>query len=447
VLLLLTGAGAAGLAAWKWRQEPAPQPPEVPRVEDEPAVTRAIQEARDQVTQEPHSGVAWGKLGQVFLAHDFFDDAMVCFEQAQQRDTENPRWPYYRAAVRVGLDPEGVLPLLRRAADLCDAHDPKNAAPRLRLGEALLELGRLDEARTEFLHVAQRDPANARAQFDLGTVAVAAGDLEGARRYFTNCSADRHTRQKAAAQLALILTRAGATAEAAAAERQARELPPDSKWSDPYFAEYRTLAVNRMSQFRHAQDLLAQGRPQEGVALLQRLLEQKPDSNAFQQLAIAMSNLRDMRTAEAALREAARRDPDAFPPQFMLTILLVRQAEPALANSDRRAAALQQLREAVERGQKAVSLKPDHAMANTYLGLAFTALGKRSEALAAFQAAVRCCPEQPDPYLHLAEALAADGQKAQAREVLDKASRLAAPNDPRPRQALERLQAGSAKQP
>jgi tetratricopeptide (TPR) repeat protein len=430
LLALLVLGAAAGGAAWKWRRASAPQPPEVPPVEGEPAVVRAIEEARQQVCREPRSGAAWGKLGQVFLAHDFFDAGMVCFEQAQRYDPDNPRWPYLRAAARVQTDPEGALPLLRRAAELCDAHDAGNAVPRLRLAEALLELGRPDEARAEFRGVLGRQPDNPRALYGLGTAAAAAGDLEEAARSFRSCAVSPLARQKAAAELAKVLMRAGDAAGAAAAERSARELPPDRTWPDPYFAELKPLAVNRASQFRRAHDLLNQGRPREAVALLRRLVEERPDATAYQELATGMIRVRDAAAAEAALREAARRDPNAFGPIHLLSFFLYQKAQQARAQPTLRAEAL---RDAAKFGRQAVALKPDHAMAHVYLGLACKELGQREDALASLRQAVRCMPERPEPYLYLADLLAEDGQKAEAQQLREEASRLAAPNQPQPR--------------
>jgi tetratricopeptide (TPR) repeat protein len=427
LLALLVLGAAGGVAAWKWPRGAVP--PQVPQVEGEPAVVRAIEEARQQVIREPRSGAAWGKLGQVFLAHDFFDAGIVCLEQAQRYDPDNPRWPYLRAAARVETDPEGALPLLRRAADLCNAHDAGNAVPRLRLAEALLELGRPDEARTEFRSVLGRQPDNPRGLYGLATAAAAAGDLEEAARSFRTCAASPLARQKAAAELAKVLMRAGDATEAAAVAQKARELPADRTWPDPYFAEFKGLAVNRASQFRRAHDLLNQGRPREAVALLRRLVEERPDAAAYQELATGMIRVRDADAAEAALREAARRDPNAFGPIHLLSFFLFQKAQQARAQPALRAEAL---REAEEFGRRAVALKPDHAMAHVYLGLACKELGKRQEALASLRQAVRCMPERPEPYLYLADLLAEDGQKAEARRLREEASRLTAPSAPRP---------------
>jgi tetratricopeptide (TPR) repeat protein len=433
VVLALLLVAAGGVGGWLWWRGPTPALPEISLQESEPAVAQAIEAAREEVQRQPRSGAAWGKLGQVLLAHDLADPAVTCFIHAERFDPDNPRWPYLRALILQFHDPEAAVPALRRAAELCDISDKDNLTPRLRLGETLLQLGRAEEARAEFEMARARVPGNARALYGLGLAAAALGDLEEARGHLQACSGSPQTQQKAAAELAKVFMRQGDTEGAARAERQSRKLPPDRDWPDLYAAQTATLKVSRQDQFRRAKELVLRGNRAEGIALLRRLVDEKPDSHAYLELGLALAKSRDNRGAEAALRQAAGLDPDRFGPAHLLNVLIFERAEQSRTPEP--------LQEAVVFGRRAVQLRPDHAFAHLYLGLALKGLGQRQQAVEAFRAAVRCAPDKPDPYLHLAEALAEDGQKDEARRLMERATRLSiSPNDARPQQTLKRLQ-------
>jgi tetratricopeptide (TPR) repeat protein len=429
--LVLLGGAAGAMATWWWRG-PTPQPPELALDGCEPAVARAIEAARAGVTREPRSGAAWGKLGRLLLVHDQAKAAVPCFAYAERFDPDNPRWPYCRALVLLGQDPKAAVGPLRRAAELCAAHDPDNTAVRLRLAECLAELGRPDEAVIEFRGVLARQLDNPRALYGLGLVAAATDELETARRCFEDCSANPQTRKKASAELARVLMRLGDEPGAAAAQRRAQEGPLDSDWPDRFAEENSALIVSRPEQFRVATEMIRTGKRKEGLALMRRLVRDKPDHAGFLELGRTLASLREYPAAIAALREAARLDPNSFKPVYMLSALLFEQAE--------RSGAQEPLREAVAFGRQAVALRPDHASAYVYLGLALKAQGQRKDALQAFRTAVHCASDRPDPYLYLAEMLAEDGQKDEARRLMEQASRLSLPSsEARPRAALERL--------
>jgi tetratricopeptide (TPR) repeat protein len=444
LLLVLAGAGAAGLAYRWWWQGPVIEPPEVPQAETDPRVVEAIEAQRTKVRQEPRSGEAWGRLGQILMAQTHYEPAMTCFAQAERFDPKNARWPYYQGLWRARRDPAAGVPLLQKAADLCDATDRGNTAPRLRLAEVQLEMDHPDQAKAEFQKVLARQPDNPRAQYGLGLVAAAADNAEEARGWLLQCARNPQTRQKAAEQLAKVFGRLGDTNSAAAAAGAARELPPDPPWRDPFSAEYGELAVGMQAGLRRAQLLQGEGRFAEALTVLRQTVDDYPAYETYLELAKALAMTRDRPATEAALRQACRLKDDQFEAPHLLSILLVDLAMTAEAKSDTRAAR-EYYREAAEFAQRAVSLKPKEPVANLFLGLALKGLGRRPEALKALQAAVKAKPDKADPYLALGEFLAQDGRTDEARKLLEEARRLARPGDPRPRQALERLDKTAAK--
>src|SRR5439155_409376 len=98
--------------------------------------------------QSPGSAEAWGKLGMILQSHGLGVEASTaCLAEAERLDPRQPRWPYLQAILVVTTDPDAAIPKLQRAVALCDC-DP--AAPRLELGEVLLDQGRFPEAAEQF---------------------------------------------------------------------------------------------------------------------------------------------------------------------------------------------------------------------------------------------------------------------------------------------------------
>jgi tetratricopeptide (TPR) repeat protein len=105
----------------------------------------------------------------------------------------------------------------------------------------------------------------------------------------------------------------------------------------------------------------------------------------------------------------------------------------------RRADADRLLAQAAEALGESVRLKSDYAPGYLYRAKALLRLGRLPEAEEAARAGVGCRPEQWEGYLVLADVLAATGRKADGVTAAEQAVKLAHPNDPRPKQALEAL--------
>ena len=176
----------------------APAPPDVPLSGVEPDVAKVIREAREEVRRNGRSSAAWGKLGEVLLAHEYDAAADPCFAQAERLDANDPRWPYFQGLVRMtqnAPDPTAAIPYLRRAVDRCERFDPGNSAPALLLAEMLLQTGEIDGAEALLRRVEEQEPDNPRLQFDLGMLAQARQDDGAAARHYLACAQSPYTRR------------------------------------------------------------------------------------------------------------------------------------------------------------------------------------------------------------------------------------------------------------
>jgi Flp pilus assembly protein TadD len=109
------------------------------------------------------------------------------------------------------------------------------------------------------------------------------------------------------------------------------------------------------------------------------------------------------------------------------------EAEGRKADADRL------LARAAEALGESVRLKKDYAPGYLYRAKALLRLGRLAEAEEAARAGVGCRPEEWEGYMVLADVLAATGRKADAVTAAEQAVKLAHPNEPRPKQALEAL--------
>jgi tetratricopeptide (TPR) repeat protein len=431
----LVCACAALFGIWRWKQASL-VPPQVETKDLDPAVARLIAEAQERVRRQPRSGEAWGRLGQVFLAHDLESQALVCFCRAQEVRPNDARWHYFAGVLLGRTDVDGSVQHLKRAAELCAVNDAENTAPRLRLAEMLLEHEYLDSAEEQYRLVLAVQPDQPRACFGLSMVAARRGNAEESCRQLEKCLQSPYARKKAATDLARECRRRGENDRAEEYQRAAAGFPRDRDWPDPFTSEFRALGVGRKALLSRAEQFEGLGRWNDAVEQLRQVAEEYQDYHAYIGLGCNFGRMNRFREAEGAFRKALELAPEKMQAYYWLSATIVLHAE---ASRDQ-AGQSERYQEAVELGRKALALKPDHALAHYYLGKSLLRLGRRGEGLAELRESIGCLPGIPEPYLTLAEALAADGNVEQARRTLEEARRLSLNEDKRVREALARLE-------
>jgi tetratricopeptide (TPR) repeat protein len=418
---------AAGVIWYGWLWFTTPAPPSVPLDGAEPAVVQAIETARKQVRQNGRSAVAWGQLGKVLRAHAYLEASDACFAWAERLDPKEPRWPYYQGLTRAATDPEAALPFLRRAVELADRYDRGNDEPRLRLAETLLQAGTADEAEAQLDQVLSWNPGSPRVHYDLGVLTVARGEDATAERHFTASAVSPYARRKSCSALAAIRLRRGDEAGAAEYNRRAAAPPEDWPWDDAYIEECTRLEVGRISRFERTERLMAEGRPEEALPILLTLAEDASDARAQIATGMALYKLGRNEEAERYFRMAVGLKEEQAEANYWLAVVLYTEGTRAKYG------------EAVACADKALALKPDHALAHFYRGLALNGLGRRKEAITAFRQAVLCHPELVDPHWELANALAEEGREDEAKPEWRRVAELAPDADPRRGRALARI--------
>jgi tetratricopeptide (TPR) repeat protein len=324
---------------------------------------------------------------------------------------------------------------LQRAVALYGNKNPAAVPALLRVSEVHLVKGQYDEA-DSYLHQAlDLDPRNPSVLLGLGLVAAARDDLAASRALLHRVEDTPFTRRKACAQLAVVCQRLGDAEAARKYAQRAATLPPDAHWPDPLRMDSVGSELGKPGRYHAVEHLESQGRYQEAVQQLLDIVADHPDVHAYVGLGLNLERLGNYQAAEEALHTAIELAPDNVQAYYRLSRLAFLQAEKDGSTARYRAAA--------DYARQALTRKPDHAMAQMFLGLALQHLGQHAEARDALRLASECAPQSSDPHFYYGQALAEAGRKIEARAQLEQAVRLAPPGDNRPREALERLEAAS----
>jgi tetratricopeptide (TPR) repeat protein len=436
---IVVALALAGLGGWyAWRAWTTPAPPSIALAPDaDPEVIELVGEHVAEVKRAPRSGKTWGKLGQVLRAHAYHAEANRCFEIAARLDPAEPRWPYLHGAQLLFGNPAAATPLLREAVRRCRSKDELYKAAALRLAEALIEAGELQEAEV-LLHEALRlEPGSPRVAFDLGLLAAARSQWSAGLVHFTMAQNDPRCRQKALLQRAGVLRRQGKDDEAEEVRSLAQRLPHDPGWPDPFMDEYRALVVGKLGTLRRAERLEHEGRIHEALTILRGLAQAHADDAAFLTLGSALLRAGRPGEAEPVLRRSVELAPTKAPGLYLLSYALCVQGERLIEQGDKERAG-QRLSEALVYADRAIALNPQHALPHLFRGIALKRLGRTDDAVTSLRTAILARPEFADAHRYLGEILAERGDVAEAIPYLENAVRFARPEDPRPKQALAR---------
>ena len=406
IAVLVATAVAAGAAWYVVRARPRADLPAIDLTGAEAEIAAAVEEARGEVLRAPRSAGAWGRLGMVLVAHQFYDEGNACLARAEELDPSEVRWPYLRGLTLLLSDGDAAVARFEKAVRVAG----NRPGVRLALAEALLAQGRLDEAEVHFRRARDDDPRGPRAHLGLARIAGQRGDWPSARTHLAACADDPTTR-KAARRLLAEARRAGGDAETAGREaRQAEALPDDLPWPDPLRDEVERLRVGRQGRLERAERLLSEGRVPDALALLDRATRDDPGwDGAWLTLGQTLANLRDFPGAERALRAALRLTPQSVQANFSLGVVLFQRGKFA---------------DAEERFRAVTGLKPDHVLGHYNRGHCLSRQGKTAEAGDAFRAALRVRPAFAPAHSSLGELLAKEGRKAEAAEHFRRAVEL-----------------------
>lgn len=363
------------LVGWWQLQSRTPAVPEINLQAVSPAVRRVIETAQHAVAKEPRSGLAWGRLGMVLRAHEYFADAIDCFRIAWKLDPADVRWPYLLA---IGLESTDVAASIQTYRQVIARH-PQATLPQIRLAELLLQSGDLEAAEQVLTPLAQREPDNARVLYRLAQLRFRHGQADEALALAEKAHA-LAPRQRSIAELTAQLRFAPRT------HPQADTAPPpidlaqatETTWPDQTLQD--VLQLRRDAYWRASQgaQLIESGNIAAGLQELEAAVAEIPDDWTLQaRLGTAYLAANRLDDAENLVSDALRRWPSSFELQQQRgTVWLLRH----------------EWSKAVEAFRRAIQLKPSSAEAHSDLGFCLQQIGQLDLAKAEFEEALQLNP-------------------------------------------------------
>ncbi|RMH23523.1 MAG: tetratricopeptide repeat protein [Acidobacteria bacterium] len=395
--LALPLAAAAGL-------EPVPRPVLdglEPAVEARIAARQAELDALLSRQDAPPAelAAAFGALGMLYHAHQLAA-AEPCYRNAAELAPEDVRWPYYLALLaledgRFADAVAGFAAVVERRSD--------DVAALLRLGTALRELGRLEEARATFERVLALDSAAAAAAEDgLGRTALAAGDLPAAIAHLERALALQPAARRLHALLAQAYRKLGDGERAAA--HAGLYGPGEVVFPEPRVAALRAAAAGADFHLVAGDRALAAGHLEAARESYRRALAAEPaNARAERGLGAVYEGLGELEEARRHFAAAVELEPRNPRYRHALARLL-------LALGEQRAAA--------DELAAAVRLDPQDDAAQLDLASVELDLGQAASALARYDAVLARSPQSRPALVGRARSLKALGRHAEAAAEL-----------------------------
>ena len=336
------------------------------------AVTTAYREA------QAHAGEALtvGALGHVLQAWEQWESAHEAYARASALAPRTFEWPYLDGC---------VLDRLARPGDAATRlHDALRIRPdyvpaKVRLADALLAAGQVEESRTLFSSLAHEPEAEPQALFGLGRIAASEGkheeaveEIQQALRLFPEWGAANYS-------LALSLRALGRRDEAAQALQRRDQY--GTRWpavNDPVLSAVSALRTDANARLRRAQKLADDGDVKGAIAEYEGALASDSSlSTAHANLIKLYGSSGDWARAEDHYKAAVAIGTDLAELHYNHGVLLGLQ---------------QKWDEAEQAYRRAIAINPGYPEAHNNLGQVLERSRQFDAALAEYQQAVQSQP-------------------------------------------------------
>jgi tetratricopeptide (TPR) repeat protein len=332
--------------------------------------------ASQSATQAGRSN-AYGDVGSLLLAAEYFEASEPFFLNARQLDSQSAVWPYLLAHAykRTGRL-TSAADLFRESID----RNPRNFAAYVWLGDVSLSLGQVPAAEEAYRHASSMQPDSAAVAAGLGRCALAVGDYARAAQLLERAlmlAPDASSLHHAAA-----MAYRGLGDEAKATAHLERRGTVDANVDDPLIHDVAERLRSPMSYEMRGREALARGDWPAAAAAFRSGIELAGENSTLQsvlhqQLGSALFQMGDGKGALREFEEAVRRSPESAKAQFSLGVLFE---------------VMGRHEEAVEKLSIAVRNDPGDVESRLQLAAALQHTGRIVEADAQFKEAVRLDP-------------------------------------------------------
>ena len=255
---------------------PAPtmEPPDPELSAFEKPVADALRQAREDVLASPSRGSAWGAYGLSLQAHDLYEEAATCYEQASRLASGDDRWPYLTGLALRNLDLDRTLTAFSQA----EALRPRHAAFFVRYGDVLLEAGQGSAAGLRYQQALELDGASPFAHFGLARVALLSGDLEMAHHHLQTALGQQEAFREAQTLMAQVEQRRGNTEAARLHTWKAANYDDSTAMPDPVFEQVSVAGRSSVWAARRGLAAANSGKYVEAVQHFRQVLDIRGDN-------------------------------------------------------------------------------------------------------------------------------------------------------------------------
>jgi tetratricopeptide (TPR) repeat protein len=356
--------------------------------------------AKNPASSEKELGDAFGKLGQIYHAYSLNSPARECYLNAVRLAPKDFRWIYLLAK----LDhTEGRFEEAIRGYEAARVLHPNYVAVAVNLGNILLELNRLEEAKVSFSGALEIDENNAAAQYGLGQVALAKRSYFEAVQYFEKVLARVPGANRVHYSLAMAYR--GLRDVKKVEAHLAQQGPVGVRVADPLVDGLRELIAGERLYLSRGKVAFEAQRYTEAVAEFSKAVAANSESvTARVNLGAALSQVGDLQGAVEQFEAALSVEPGNVNAHYNLGVLLARRNRHA---------------DSIEHLQAALTGDPNDLNARFLLATEFARAGRSDEALMEYSRVVQIDPNNEAALLEQVKLLHRKGQFKQSLERLE----------------------------
>ena len=231
--------------------------------------------ARDRAARAfPASGDKAGELGMVYQANVFVKEAERCYEAAGRFSTGNPRWPYYRAYLRLQA---GNAPGAGELLGQVIAKAPDYAPAQLKQADLSFKSGRTEEAGTIYRRLQDDRTVGPYACLGLARIAMDNGRWDEARTSLDKAIQADPQFKPAYRMLATVYDHFG-NPEESEILREKAGLERFAEAPDPWIEELAALCFDPRELMRLANVAFQTNRHERAFELYKTALDLDPDN-------------------------------------------------------------------------------------------------------------------------------------------------------------------------
>jgi len=380
------------LCAFSWPQTPLHGPDltkleESVRAQIETAQAALTAKIKDPATSAAALSEAYGTLGQIYHAYSLNSPARECYVNASSLAPKDFRWIYLLAKLDQN---EGRFEDAIRRYQLVRTLQPDYIAALVNLGNAFLELNRLQDAAESFNAALKIDERTSAAHYGLGQVALSKRNYSEAVDHFERTLAQVPSANRVHYSLAMAYRGLGAVEKVKA--HLVQQGPVGVRVSDPLVDGLQDLIEGERVHLARGKIAFEAQRYVEAASEFRKAVAASPDSvTARMNLGAALTQIGDLQGAAEQFAEVLRLDPGKVNAHYNLAVVLATQNKHA---------------DAIAHLQSALTAAPNDVGARFLLARELTKSERWDEALDALEKGHAQHPEKAGTAVVLAYLLA-----------------------------------------